>query len=126
MNNLERLRIDKWLWAARFFKTRALACTAVEGGHVQLNGQRCKPARELKAGDELSIFSGEQRWVVHVLALNEQRRPAAEARLLYQETDDSQAARLAALEQRNLQAEPAAERQGRPTKKERRQLDRWR
>ena len=86
-----RQRIDKWLWAARFFKTRSMAATAVDGGKVKWNGQQVKPARELKPGDEIDIISGELCWTVIVRGLNGQRRPAPEARLLYEETAESAA-----------------------------------
>lgn len=121
---LERLRLDKWLWAARFFKTRALASEAVDGGRVQWNGQRVKPAREVKPGDRLDILAGEQHWTVLVLTLNPRRGPAAEARLMYEETPDSAAARIQAQEVRKIAPEPAQAIHGRPTKRDRRQLDR--
>ena len=79
--NEEYLRIDKWLWAARFFKTRSLAAKAVEGGRVRLNGEGAKPSRALKPGDELAIRVGELEWVVEVMALSRQRGPAAQAAL---------------------------------------------
>ncbi len=120
----ERLRLDKWLWAARFLKTRALACEAVDGGRVQLNGQRVKPARELKPGDQLEIATGEQQWTVRVLTLNPRRGPAAQARLMYEETPESAAARIEAQEARKIAPEPAQAIHGRPTKRDRRQLDR--
>lgn len=112
-----RQRIDKWLWAARFFKTRSIAATAVEGGKVKWNGQTVKPARELKPGDEIDIISGELRWTVIVRGLNGQRRPAPEARLLYEETAESMARRLRQEEIRRLAPTPGADLKGRPTKK---------
>ena len=112
-----RQRIDKWLWAARFFKTRSLAATAVDGGRVKWNGQHVKPARELKPGDELDIVAGEVRWTVVVRGVNAQRRPAPEARLLYEETADSAARRLQQQEIRRLAPMPGADLKGRPTKK---------
>ena len=123
---LLRLRIDKWLWAARFFKTRSQAAEAVDGGKVHLDGQRLKPSREVKIGDQLEIVAGESRWKVHVRGVSDQRRPAPEARLLYEETPESQAARLAAQENRRIAADPASDLHGRPTKRDRRQLDRLR
>ena len=120
---MARLRIDKWLWAARFFKTRSLATDAVEGGKVQVNGQRVKPARDVKVGDELEIVAGEIRWKVIVRLISDQRRPAPEARLLFEETPESQAARLAAQANRRIALDPAAELHGRPTKRDRRRLD---
>jgi ribosome-associated heat shock protein Hsp15 len=112
-----RQRIDKWLWAARFFKTRSLAAAAVDGGRVKWNGQQSKPARELKPGDELDIVAGELRWTVVVCGLNGQRRPAPEARLLYEETAESAARRLRQEEIRRLAPTPGADLKGRPTKK---------
>jgi ribosome-associated heat shock protein Hsp15 len=112
-----RQRIDKWLWAARFFKTRSLAAIAVDGGRVTWNGQQAKPARELKPGDELDIVAGEVRWTVIVRAASAQRRPAPEARLLYEETAESAARRLQQQEMRRLAPMPGANLKGRPTKK---------
>ena len=112
-----RQRIDKWLWAARFFKTRSLAAAAVDGGKVKWNGQQVKPARELQPGDELEIVAGETRWTVIVQGLNGQRRPAPEARLLYEETAESTARRAQQQEIRRLAPMPGADLKGRPTKK---------
>jgi len=112
-----RQRIDKWLWAARFFKTRSLAAAAVDGNRVKWNGQQVKPAREIQAGDELDIVAGELRWTVVVRGLNGQRRPAAEARLLYEETADSVVRRERQQEIRRLAPMPGADLKGRPTKK---------
>jgi len=113
----QRQRIDKWLWAARFFKTRSLAAAAVDGGRVKWNDQQVKPARELKSGDQLDIVAGEVRWTVIVRGVNAQRRPAPEARLLYQETAESVARRLQQQEIRRLAPMPGADMKGRPTKK---------
>ena len=110
-------RIDKWLWAARFFKTRRLAAAAVDGGRVKWNGQQIKPAREVRPGDELEIVAGEVRWIVIVQAVNAQRRPAPEARLLYEETAASAARRAQQQELRRLAPMPGADLKGRPTKK---------
>ena len=115
---MERVRIDKWLWAARFFKTRSLAVAAINHHKVRCNGERIKPARDLKPGDELDITTGELRFVVIVLGLAEQRRPAAEARLLYAETPDSLARRTALQELRRLAPMPGSNLKGRPTKRE--------
>jgi len=123
--NDESLRIDKWLWAARFFKTRSLAAKAVDGGKVRLNGAGTKPARELKIGDELAIRSGELEWVIEVRALSRQRGPAVQAALLYAERADSRARREAAIAMRKAQLHPAAKVKGRPTKKDRRQIRRF-
>ena len=115
-------RIDKWLWVARFFKTRSLAAIAVDGGRVKWNGQQAKPARELKPGDELDIVAGELRWTVVVRGLNSQRRPAPEARLLYEETTESLTRRQRQEEIRKLAPIPGANLKGRPTKKAGRQI----
>jgi ribosome-associated heat shock protein Hsp15 len=112
-----RQRIDKWLWAARFFKTRSLAAAAVDGGRIKWNGQNVKPARELRPGDELDIVAGELRWTVVVRGLNGQRRPAPEARQLYEETAESAARRQRMEEIRKLAPMPGANLKGRPTKK---------
>jgi ribosome-associated heat shock protein Hsp15 len=118
----QRQRIDKWLWAARFFKTRSLAAAAVDGGRVKWNGQQVKPARDLKPGDELEISAGELRWTVIVRGINAQRRPAPEARLLYEETEESATRRLQLEEIRRLAPMPGAGLKGRPTKKAGRQI----
>jgi ribosome-associated heat shock protein Hsp15 len=123
--NDESLRIDKWLWAARFFKTRSLAAKAVDGGRVRVNGEGAKPSRNLKPGDELAIRLGELEWVVEVIALSRQRGPAAQAALLYTERPDSRARREAAMASRKSQPHPAAGVKGRPTKKDRRQIHRF-
>ncbi len=121
----ETLRIDKWLWAARFFKTRSLAAKAVDGGKVKLNGDGAKPSRALKRGDELAIRVGELEWVVEVRALSRQRGPAVQAALLYAEREDSRARRAAAVAARKAQPHPGAGVKGRPTKKDRRQIRRF-
>ncbi|MDR1996579.1 RNA-binding S4 domain-containing protein [Azonexus sp.] len=118
------VRVDKWLWAARFFKTRSLASDAVGGGKVKLNGTMTKPARDVKIGDRLDIGNGDSRWQVTVLALSEKRGPASAARQLYEETPDSIATREAAQMQRKFSVEPAADIHGRPTKHDRRRLER--
>jgi len=120
------MRLDKWLWAARFFKTRSLASDAVDGGKVKLNGSTTKPAKDVKLGDRLHIRAGEQDWDVVVQGLNEQRRPASEAQLLYQETPDSVQRQTQVAELRKLSPTPAPEQKGRPTKRDRRQLSRLR
>jgi ribosome-associated heat shock protein Hsp15 len=120
-----RERLDKWLWAARFFKTRSLATAAVAGGKVRLDGVPVKPAREVKPGDELEISLGDQRWTVVVRGLNEQRRPAPEARLLYEETAASAARRAEQAELRKLAPAPGAELRGRPTKRAGRMIRRF-
>ncbi len=119
------LRVDKWLWAARFFKTRSLASDAISGGKVKLNGAATKPARDIKIGDKLEIANGETRWTVTVQALSDKRGPAPEARLLYEETPESIAAREAERDSRKFVQDPAADLHGRPTKRDRRQMDRY-
>jgi ribosome-associated heat shock protein Hsp15 len=120
-----RVRIDKWLWAARFFKTRSLAAQAVEGGKVHLNGQRVKPSRDLKPGDALAIHIGEFEWLIEVRALATRRGPAEAARRLYEESDASRARRNAAIEARKHAPEPAVGMHGRPTKRDRRLIRRF-
>jgi ribosome-associated heat shock protein Hsp15 len=121
----ERLRIDKWLWAARFFKTRSLAAQAVAGGRVQVNGERVKPARELRPGDEVVVHIGGLEWIVEVRELAARRGPAAEARRLYAEREDSRARREAILDARKHAPEPSLGLRGRPTKRDRRRLRRF-
>lgn len=116
------VRIDKWLWAARFYKTRALASEAVGGGKVHVNGQRAKPSRALRAGDTLHITRNEVEFTVTVLGLTDRRGPAPEAQRLYQETDESIARRALAASQRRLTAGGAPAPQRRPNKRDRRLL----
>jgi len=118
----EKVRIDKWLWAARFFKTRSLAARAVSGGHVHLNGNRVKPARPVQIGDELVIRRGEVEFTVQILALSDRRGPARIARTLYAESEESIAAREAAREERRLIRAAAPRPQGRPDKRDRRRI----
>ena len=118
----DRVRLDRWLWAARFFKTRGLAQQAIAGGRVELNGARVKPAHALRAGDRLAIRRGDERFVVTVVALAERRGPASVARGLSAEDAASVAARAEAAEQRRMVT--VERRHGRPTKRERRQIDR--
>jgi ribosome-associated heat shock protein Hsp15 len=121
---MERVRIDKWLWAARFYKSRSLAADAVNGGRAQLNGARVKPSREVGAGDELEVTIGQTRRVVVVRGVSDRRGPAKAAALLYDETPESVAARELAAEQRRLQSPPPGADLGmRPTKRDRRRLD---
>lgn len=117
----EKLRIDKWLWAARFFKTRSLAADAVETGKALVNGVRAKPAKTIAVGDMLEIRAGKFRYEVEVLALSSQRGPASEAQKLYRETDDSRAQRETLAAQ--LRAQPQPVFKGRPTKRDRRKLE---
>ena len=121
-----RYRLDKWLWAARFYKTRALSTEAIERGRVQVNGQPAKPSREVRCGDTIVLRAGFDDRTVEVLALSDVRGSATVAALLYRETPESVARRAAAAEQRRLAPEPAlAQTQGRPTKRDRRQLGDW-
>jgi ribosome-associated heat shock protein Hsp15 len=120
MNNV---RIDKWLWAARFFKTRSLATDAVDRGKVLLNGERTKPAHPVKVGDRLAINNGATEWEVRVVALSEVRGSAPMAQALYAETEQSIQKRQHEAEQRKLFREPGTTLKGRPTKRDRRQLD---
>jgi ribosome-associated heat shock protein Hsp15 len=119
----DSIRIDKWLWAARFFKTRSLATDAVEGGKVRLNGERVKPARSVKAGDTLAIDNGATEWEVVVRNLADKRGSASVAQTLYSETERSIAERQKKAEQRQFYREPGEAIKGRPTKRDRRQLD---
>ena len=126
MTETTRVRLDKWLWAARFFKTRALAAEEIGRGRVSVNGQLAKPSRELKVGDRIELRQGTVQRTVDLLALSSVRGPAPVAQALYAETAESVAARLKAAEARRLGAEPAdAIEQGRPTKRDRRKLADW-
>lgn len=119
-------RLDKWLWAARFYRTRSLAQQAVERGHVLMDGQRCKLARAVHVGDLISVRQGDLERIVAVRGLSEVRGSAPIAQQLYEETPDSIRRRVEAIAKRALAAEPAdAIRGGRPTKRDRRDLERW-
>ena len=121
---MEKLRIDKWLWAARFYKTRSLATEEVNKGRVQVGGQDVKPAREVKPGDHITLRSGPVVRTVVVVGISQARGPAPIAQALYTETPESLQARTAAAEQRRLAPEPAHSLDhGRPTKRQRRDLD---
>lgn len=120
------VRVDKWLWAARFFKTRALASEAVSGGKVHINGKRVKPAHRLRVGDDLRIQRGGIEFAVAVLAVSERRGPAPEARQLYAESDDSIRRREAEAAARKDRTASAPSPQRRPSKRERRALSRLR
>jgi ribosome-associated heat shock protein Hsp15 len=123
----EPVRIDKWLWAARLVKTRALAAEAVKGGRVHVNGHAVKPSRDVKVGDRLELSLGQTRMVVDVLGIAERRGPAAEAQKLYAETEDSRVTRERAAELRRLAGpQPVPEVRGRPTKRDRRRYERSR
>jgi ribosome-associated heat shock protein Hsp15 len=120
---MERIRIDKWLWAARFFKTRGAATEAVLGGHVQVNGARVKPARDVVVGDRLEIRRGQQRFTVTVTGLAERRGPAGAAAELYEEDPESIAARERQRDERRLAKPLGSDLTARPTKRDRRRLD---
>ena len=120
MADTESVRLDQWLWAARFFKTRSLAAAAAQGGKVHVRGDRAKPAKAVRVGDEVQIRRGPYEWVVTVNALSTKRGPAKEAALLYEETAESVRNREAARTQIQAEATPFRERGGRPTKKDRR------
>ncbi|WP_395007344.1 RNA-binding S4 domain-containing protein [Undibacterium sp.] len=119
---LSATRIDKWLWAARFFKTRSLATNAVELGRVLQNEDRIKPAHAVKVGDLLEIHHAEQVWTIEVIRILEVRGAASIAQTMYTETAESIAKRQQRAEHRRLHTEPAAQLQQRPTKRQRRQL----
>lgn len=119
---MDKLRIDKWLWAARFYKTRSLACDEIDKGRVQVNGLVAKPAREVKAGDSVQLRSGAVIRTVDVLAVSDKRGSAPVAALLFKETEASIQLRQQAAEQHRLAPEPALTLlQGRPTKRDRRE-----
>lgn len=120
------VRLDKWLWAARFFKTRALARAAVQGGKVHLNGARVKPARTLSVGDELRVQRGDEALTIHVVELSDRRGPASVAQTLFEETGASRERREAVAAERKLQREARAGRERRPDKRQRRKIIRFR
>ncbi len=122
---METLRLDKWLWTARFFKTRALASEAIAGGKVHLNGQRTKPGKEVKIGSRIAISKGSTRWEVIVANIIGQRRPAKEAVLLYQETPESITKRETEAIHRQQQRDSQVRSEKRPTKKQRRQIHKF-
>jgi len=127
MSELESLRLDKWLWAARFFKTRKLAAEAISGGKVHLNEQRVKPGKEVKVGAMLSISKDNYRWDITIIAISGQRRSAKEAVLLYQESAESLAKREQQIIQNREQRElfDFSGRDHKPNKKERRLIHRF-
>lgn len=126
MNDTTKVRLDKWLWAARFYKTRALAAEEIDRGRVSVNDASAKPGKELRAGDRVALRQGPVQRTVDVLAVSNVRGPAPVAQALYRETPESIAAREKAAEARRQGVEPAATlEQGRPTKRDRRQLGDW-
>lgn len=122
----EKVRLDTWLWAARFFKTRALAARAIDGGKVKLNGERPKRSKVVAIGDEVRVHKGPYEFQVAVRGVSEHRGPAPDARLLYEETAESLKARELLAAQLRVQAIPVYQGKGRPTKKNRRAIERVR
>jgi ribosome-associated heat shock protein Hsp15 len=120
---MDSVRVDKWLWAARFYKTRALATDAVLGGHVQVNGARVKPAKDVRVGDAMQIRIGTIEWSIDVRGLADRRGPATVARALYEERPESKEARERQVTQRRLAKPIGADLGARPTKQDRRRLD---
>lgn len=119
------VRLDKWLWAARFFKTRSLAAEAVTGGKVEINDTRPKPGRAVRAGDRLTIRRGAYEWTIVVQGVARLRGTAPQAQALYQETEESRSRREVIAAQLKLERPPEFDSGGRPTKKDRRAVDRW-
>jgi ribosome-associated heat shock protein Hsp15 len=119
------IRLDKWLWAARFFKTRSLAAEAVTGGKVTINGDRAKPSRTVRLGDELTVRRGPYEWTVVVKDVSRLRGPAPLAQQLYEETEESKLKREATAAQLKLERPPELDSLGRPSKKDRRAMERW-
>jgi ribosome-associated heat shock protein Hsp15 len=119
----EPVRLDRWLWAARMVKTRALAVDAIKGGRVDVNGERAKPSKDVRPGDRVDFASGPLRRSVIVLATSVRRGPASAAALLYEETEESRAARERLLEERRLAGASGPRGGARPTKRDRRRLD---
>ena len=127
MSESEEIRLDKWLWAARFYKTRKFATDAVAGGKVHVNGQRAKPSKEIKIGAEITIVKDRYTWEITVIALNAQRRPAAEASLLYSESPESQNKRQEQIAQERAEKAlfPQFDRPQKPNKRDRRLIHRF-
>ena len=123
---MDRVRIDKWLWAARFFKTRAIASRACDLGRIESNGVDAKPARDVRVGDLLRIKNDSGEFVVEVLALGEMRGPALVAQKLYQESDASRALRIKLAEERKTMPHFEGTREGKPSKRDRREIGRLR
>ncbi len=122
MEQLDQMRLDKWLWAARFFKTRPLASNAVSCGKVRLNGQRCKPSRMIQSGNLLTIQKGDLFWEVIVQSLPKQRRPARETHLYYSETEESQVRRQALVAQKQVEKSTYIPSEHKPDKRNRRMI----
>ena len=124
-DNDESIRIDKWLWAARFFKTRSLAADAVAGGKIEINGERSKPSRVVRIGDRLNIRRGPYEWTIVVTSISRLRGPATQAQSLYQETAESVSKREALAAQMKLTRPLEFESSGRPSKKDRREIGKF-
>jgi len=124
-NDLTSLRLDKWLWTARFFKTRQLAVEAINGGKVHLNGQRTKPGKEVQPGTRLRIHKGSLEWNLEVIGVAKQRRPAREAVLLYREDEDSRQRRESFLEEQRLIRAANPQPAIKPSKRDRRMIHRF-
>ncbi|MES2977060.1 MAG: RNA-binding S4 domain-containing protein [Pseudomonadota bacterium] len=121
---MEKLRLDKWLWAARFYKTRSLAAEEIDLGRASVNGVEAKPSREVKVGDTISLRQGPLKRTMVVLAISKQRGPAPVAQQMYEETEESLRLQAEFKERRRLSPEPAASQEhGRPTKRDRRDID---
>lgn len=118
-----RVRIDRWLWAARFFKTRSLAAEAIQGGRVDVNGTRAKASKEVRVGDTVDVGIGQTTWTVVVRALSDRRGPASVAQTLYEETPESAERRARLAAQRRLAPAPGADLGARPTKRDRRRIE---
>ena len=122
----DRVRLDRWLWAARFFKTRSLAADAIDGGKVDVNGNGARRSRLLATGDVVRLRVNQDEWTVVVRGLSERRGPASEARELYEETGESRTAREALIQSRRLGAPTFSYREGKPSRKDRQALRRFR
>jgi ribosome-associated heat shock protein Hsp15 len=122
-SGVERLRIDKWLWAARFYRTRSLAAAAVEAGQVRVGGERVKPSRAIHAGETVEVRKGGLAWTVEVIGIADRRGAATDAAQLYREREDSRAARDEEVARRRAIAASAPLLPGRPTKRDRRKLE---
>jgi ribosome-associated heat shock protein Hsp15 len=123
---MESVRIDRWLWAARFFKSRGLATEAALGGHVRIGGERAKPAKEVRVGDRVEVRAGETEWTVVVTGLAKKRGPARIAATLYEETPESAEAREQRRLAYRLSRPPGADLGARPTKRDRRRIEQLR
>lgn len=126
VESTDRVRIDSWLWAARFFKTRSLAADAVDGGRVEVNGEPAKKSKTVRVGDRVGLRLGPYRHDLAIIALADRRGPASVAATLYAETPESIAARRETAERLKIQNAVFYEGAGRPTKKQRRAIDKWR